>query len=369
MPVIGLPRTSLTTARIEGTAIRVVVGEHQSCRSFILPVSLLCHYSNYFHQQVSQLRSAAFSSTSTNKKRKIAETDRQDNSTESTTKPKETKTTIKIESDTDEEEEKEKVKKPEWGIRLPEVDPAIFCLFLHYIYKDAYPASTDINTAQGMGQQYAPVPPISSIVSMAHHPKPTQPSFANNEGQRASTPIEISSSSSALSMPPTAHSSSSPKPKTSSMKPIPAPKPTVRGMLPIAAPTFIPQPLHHYPIPPSIQAHHLSQTLGSPSFTHYTLTRIRMSLGRHFPLTPSLTKHIWTHFPAHSPLCVLILRFLIANWSHPDPRRYNECILRDGAGWDRLFEEERGLRNEFIGGMQGRGLEGDWMADLRAFRV
>ncbi|EMD89147.1 hypothetical protein COCC4DRAFT_138219 [Bipolaris maydis ATCC 48331] len=343
--VLGAKQPDMFTAMIQGYAVRVVVGEDQNRRSFILPVALLCHYSNYFQQQVSQLRLAALSSTSTNKKRKLSETARQDNSTESMTESEEIKTAIKIEPDTDEGEVKEKTKKPDWVIRLPEIDPAIFCLFLHYIYKDAYPASTDINTAEGMGQQYAPAPAPLHAVSMAHHPKPSQPSVATNKGQTASTPNEVSSCPNALSIPPTAHPNSTTKHSPPSIKPPPAPT-----SIHLAS-----QPPHHYPIPPSFHAYHLSQTLGSPSFTHYTFNRIRCSLGRHFPLTPSLTKYTWSHFPPQSPLRILILHFLITHWAHPDPRRYTESILRDGQGWDTLFEEERELRSLFISGMQGRG--------------
>ncbi|XP_014556175.1 hypothetical protein COCVIDRAFT_100484 [Bipolaris victoriae FI3] len=358
---LGAKQPDMFVKMIEGNAIRVVVGEHQNRRSFVLPIALLCHYSNYFRQQVSQLRLAALSPTSTNKKRKLSETARQDNSTESMTEPEETDTAIKIEPDTDEEDVKEKVKKPDWVIRLPEVDPAIFCLFLHYMYKDAYPASADVNTSQGMVQQYAPAPTPLNVVSMAHHPKPSQPSVATNKSQTASTSNEISSSSSALSIPPTAHPDSTTKPSPPSMKPAPAPTSAVHRIIPATTATFMPltpQPAHHYPIPPSFHACHLSQTLDSPSFTHYTLARIRWSLGHHFPLTPSLAKFTWSHFPAQSSLRVLVLHFLVTHWAHPDPRQYSKSILRDEAGWDRLFDEERELRNEFISGMQGRGIAG-----------
>ncbi|EUC47142.1 hypothetical protein COCMIDRAFT_90993 [Bipolaris oryzae ATCC 44560] len=363
---VGAKQPDMFVKMIEGNVIRVVVGEHQNRRSFILPVALLCHYSNYFHQQVSQLRLTVLSSTSTNKKRKLSETTRQGNSAESTAEPEETKTAIKIELDNDEEEVEEKVKKPDWVIRLPEVDPTIFCLFLHYIYKDAYPASADLNTAQGMGQQYAPAPAPLNVVSMAHHPKPSQPSIATNKHQTACTPNEVSSSSSALSIPPTAHPKSTTKHIYPGLKPAPAP--TARGTLPIDAPTSLPltlQPAYHYPVPPSFYAYHLSQTLSSPSFTHYTLGRIRWSLGRHFPLTPSIAKYVWSQFPARSDLRVYVLQFLIAHWAHPHPRLYGQSILRDGPGWDRLFDEERELRSEFISGMQGRGVEGGLEGGLR----
>ncbi|KAI4703849.1 hypothetical protein J4E89_009818 [Alternaria sp. Ai002NY15] len=321
-----------------GSSITVIVGQHPSSRTYTLPVALLCVHSIYFRDQITRINATVLKDHTASKKRKLSTPD------DDVVVVKEEDGELAKEEDTEENTRNE-------GniIRLPDVDPAIFGLFLKFIYKDSYPSNVD---ARPLPTNAHPYPRTVSANRVASVPATTV------APQQAST-----------QMPPHFQPS-----RLATHVPNPAPT----SMPPPPIPHNITSP---QPIPPSIHAWLLAQRLGALSFMNHTIQHIYSGIGRHFALTPTLIDHVWRETtPSSSPTSTvltpspvrnLLLHILTSYWSQPGPQQNpNAIILRSlsvshGQGhfstglkdaWDRLFNEHEDLRNEFIHGLQaGQG--------------
>ncbi|KAI4619674.1 hypothetical protein J4E83_005529 [Alternaria metachromatica] len=320
-------------SQIQGSSITVIVGQYPS-RTYTLPVALLCVHSIFFRDQITRINAAVLEDHTDSKKRKLSTSN-------------DDVVVIKEEDGepAKEEDTKEDAKNEEKVIRLPDVDPAIFGLFLKFIYKDTYPSNVDARTLPNSANPYSRTASADRTVSVpattvAPHSLSTQ------------TPSHLQ-----LNGPP-AH---------------------IRNWTPTNMP---PPPIPHnitspQPIPPSIHAWLLAQRLGTLSFMNHTIQHIYSGIGRHFALTPTLIDHVWRETtPSSSPISTiltpsplrsLLLHALTSYWSQPGPQQNpNAIILRSlsvshGQGhfstglkdaWDRLFDEHEDLRNEFIHGLQ-----------------
>ena len=244
-----------------------------------------------------------------------------------------------------EEDTKENTDNEEKTIRLPDVDPAIFGLFLKFIYKDSYPSNVDARTLPN----HAPIYPRTAS---------------------ANRTVPVPATTVAPQQPPT----QMPSHFQPNYPLTPAQTPTRTTMPPPPIPHNITSP---QPIPPSIPAWLLAQRLGALSFLNHTIQHIYSGIGRHFALTPTLIDHVWRETtPSSSPTSIvltpsplrnLLLHTLTSYWSQPGPQQNpNAIILRSlsvshGQGhfsrglkdaWDTLFNEHEDLRNEFIHGLQ-----------------
>jgi hypothetical protein len=284
----------------------------------MLPVALICVHSNWFRMEMSRLN-APNRAHQVNKKRKLS--------------PTEEATVLKIESsdsERDSEEESaakvdrqpdatqapEVAKKQEMAIRLPEVDPAIFGLFLKFIYKDSYPENTDAKASSSSAPKAANLPPNPSARQFAHTTdhitgRTTGRPHAPQGGHMPSlfptpTPTPIRAMPSIPQMPPT-------------------PPSTPIRATPMAPPPAPITQAHLDTIPPSILAWLLAQRLGALSFMNHCITRIYHAIGTHFALTPSLMNHVWSETSVTktvlqpSPLRKLLMDVLVTYWSHPNP--------------------------------------------------
>jgi hypothetical protein len=252
-------------------------------------------------------------------------------------------------------------------IKLPDVDPAIFGLFLKFMYKDSYPSNVDARTIPTNLQLYsrtagpkATAP--SSDTTVPSHPPPPNVS-TNNSGAWPQTGPPPSH------MPTLCpHQASTPLHSPVNMPPPPPP----HDLAPIQS------------IPPSIQAWLLAQRLGALSFMNHAIDRIYSGIGINFALTPSLMDHVWKETSPSpspspsptsphtttstvltpSPLRKLLLDVLVVFWSDPRSPNPNAVILRSLSespnfsrplkeAWDQLFNEHTDLRNDFIHGLQG----------------
>jgi hypothetical protein len=259
----------------------------------MLPVALICMHSNWFRFEMIRLNAAT---NQVNKKRKLS--------------PTEEATVLKIESpdserDSDEEniaakldrqpdavQTPEVAKKQEMAIRLPDVDPAIFGLFLKFIYKDSYPENADARMQSSSVPKAATLPANPSARQFAH-------TTDHITGRKTDMPSLL-----------------------------PTPLSTPIRATPMAPPPAPTTQAHLDTIPPSIHAWLLAQRLGALSFMNHCTTRIYHAIGTHFALTPSLMNHVWsetsvTQSPATvlhpSPLRKLLMGVLVTYWSHPNP--------------------------------------------------
>ncbi|KAI4700792.1 hypothetical protein J4E81_003756 [Alternaria sp. BMP 2799] len=313
---------------IQGSSITVIVGQSPSSRTYTLPVALLCVHSIYFRDQIARINAMVLKDHTASKKRKLS------TSNDDVVVIKEEDGELAKEEDT-----KENI------IRLPDVDPAIFGLFLKFIYKDTYPSNVDARTL---------------------------PNHAHTYSRTASANRTVPVPATTVAAPQT------PNQMPSHFQPnyplTPAQTPTRTDMRPPPIPHNITSP---QPIPPSIHAWLLAQRLGALSFMNHTIQHIYSGIGRHFALTPSLIDHVWRETtPSSSPISTvltpsplrnLLLHTLTSYWSQPGPQQNpNAIILRSlsvshGQGhfstglkdaWDKLFNEHEDLRNEFIHGLQ-----------------
>ncbi|KAI4927782.1 hypothetical protein J4E85_006294 [Alternaria conjuncta] len=319
---------------IQGSSVTVIVGQYPSSRTYTLPVALLCVHSIYFRDQITRIHATVLKDHTASKKRKLS------TSKDDVVVIKEEDGELAKEEDTEENTRNE-----EKVIRLPDVDPAIFGLFLKFIYKDSYPSNVDSRTLPNNANLYprtasanrtVPIPattvaPQQPPTQMPSHFQPTYPLTPAQTPTRTTMPP-----------PPIPHNITSPQ-----------------------------------PIPPSIHAWLLAQRLGALSFMNHTIQHIYSGIGRHFALTPTLIDHVWRETTPSSsptstiltpsPLRNLLLHTLTSYWSQPGPQQNpNAIILRSlsvshGQGhfstglkdaWDRLFNEHEDLRNEFIHGLQ-----------------
>ncbi|KAG9192697.1 hypothetical protein G6011_11431 [Alternaria panax] len=226
-------------------------------------------------------------------------------------------------------------------IRLTDVDPPIFGLFLKFIYRDSYPSNVD---ARGSMAQYH----HRSLTAVPRTTTPTpttaaRPPFPNGNGPGQTTS-------------PSSH-----------MPTLMPPPPPLQGMNYIDS------------IPPSIHAWLLAQRQGALAFMIHAITNIHAGIGVYFALIPSLMDYVWratssssnlsppttvTTVLSPSPLRKLLLDVLVTHWSHHNPKNPNAIVLRSMSvspnfstplkiAWNRLFDKHTDLRNEFIHGLQG----------------
>ncbi|CAN9297435.1 unnamed protein product [Alternaria alternata] len=225
----------------------------------------------------------------------------------------------KDEKPTEEKSVKEDKINEERVIRLTDVDPAIFGLFLKFIYKDSYPPNVDARTSTTHYHHR----------SLTAVPKSTTlgPETATALRQPSSNISPANSNGHIQATPPLSH-----------------------------MPTFMPPPLPPQEmrqiefIPPSVHAWLLGQRLGAISFMNHAISRIYAATAKNV-LAPS-------------PLRKLLLDVLVTHWSRHHPSNPNAVVVRSlsvsrnfsaplKVAWDRLFDEHTGLRNEFIYGLQG----------------
>ncbi|RAR07915.1 hypothetical protein DDE82_002577 [Stemphylium lycopersici] len=354
---------------IQGASIPFIVGAGTSSRIFTLPVGLLSHHSIFLQNQFVYL-SGIRVSHNMSKKRKLSETQDEDDGGSIKSQPRgELKMGTKAEMETGRKATEEDVKNPEMIIRLPDVDPVIFGFFLNFIYKDAYPDNVDAIAALGA------VHPPSGNPTYSFTPiaPPRFPAVKNSGAGKNPNGLRMHSGP-AKSKPQgtstgTAHqsplhntsvSNGTAASKLSRISPYGPHQPT--GPQPNPPSTVIPAPHSNQSIsippssiPPSIHAYLLAHRLNACAFMNYTTTRLYMAIGLDFSLTPLLIAYIWRQTQSFLPGCSLrrlILDFLISFWSHPDPAIHHRVIQR-GVDWDALFDEHKGLRNEFIKGLQG----------------
>jgi hypothetical protein len=319
-------------------------------------VALLCVHSIWFRTEITRLNgliaAAASYDDHVSKKRKLSP---------ATENVEEKAAKIEtVDSDTDEEpaakvdshpdamqDHHDVAEKPEMAIRLPDVDPAIFGLFLKFIYKDSYPDNVD-----------------SRVCSVSKFTVPASPS-AHHHHQFTPTPTA-------------ALRAAGPSGHMPSLPPTPSATPLRNASM---APPPAPRVAHTDTIPPSIHAWLLAQRLGAMSFMNHGLVHVYSGIGTYFALTPSLMDHVWKETSAKpaessrqpakpstvlhpSPLRKLLMDVLVTYWSYPNSANPNAIILRSLAlsphfstplkhAWDALFDAHKDLREDFIHGLQG----------------
>ncbi|KAF1836183.1 hypothetical protein BDW02DRAFT_616691 [Decorospora gaudefroyi] len=365
---------------IQGTALPVIVGSGPSSRTYVLPLTLLKTHSDYFSNEIARIL-PMMREAGANKKRKL---DRSDTATE---------LAHVDETDADEEGKKKEVDKAkgleldrgEFFMRLPDVDPTIFGLFLRFMYQGEYPETVDAmsstaapNINNNMAPRTAsgpisnPANPNTNTTSLPLRRPPSSQSnpAGSNSSSQPYTPIR----------PPTG------TPTPTHLRPPPISTRSQPAMPPPPPPPSNPQVER---IPPSIQAWLLAQRLGATHFMNYSITRIYSGIGVYFALTPYVFHHVWTctvpppsasnNTPNPNPLRTLLLDILVKHWANPNPHFPNAVLVRSQgpqqsssssssaadfsmslrARWESLFETHTDLRRDFIFGLQaGRGVGG-----------
>lgn len=360
--------------RLSGLALRLDVGSNENLRTFILPRALLAQHSLYLCI-CSFIPEQSIEST---KKRKRSQVSDEEDLTENTAKTDGAEVVIKAESDTGGNETKDKKERLRAHIQLPDVDPAIFGLFLHYIYKDAYPRNVDAVMVSVPHQQYSRPPTASNSVPQVprQHPSVSLPVRAEpvrHPGVSAGSPstANISSTSTAAQHGSEASTSTfnreaAYEPTLHPLAPKHSPKPsTFPPLTPNSTPPppSTPAPSNRQPVntnplmstlPASIKAHFLGYRLGACAFINYTMTRIHCAIGTSIRLTPGLIYTIWscTQSAPQVPLRRLILDYLVTYWSHPEPLVRAAYIHPDERGWDMIFDSCKDVRSYLIRGMQ-----------------
>ncbi|KAI8937270.1 hypothetical protein NX059_006478 [Plenodomus lindquistii] len=124
-----LTATWLTTLhRMQGPAVKVVVGQGLAATSYTLPIALLSAHSLAFQGDIARLMSADGGMTSANKKRKLEPA------------------TLDDETAKDAARTAEGIEQAdEMVIQYPDVDPVIFGLFLQFIFQGSYPVTVDVH--------------------------------------------------------------------------------------------------------------------------------------------------------------------------------------------------------------------------------
>ena len=278
----------------------VIVGSGPAAPRYTLPIALLRMHSVFFRAEIARLdANNGSSATGPSKKRKLSSED----------------DVMIVKCDESDNETAEASQKNEMLIKLADVDPTIFGLFLKFLYRGCYPADVDLTTALPTHNPHA----ASSVNGLPS-------GYAQAGADTANT------NTSAHSQPPSA-------------------------LLP-AAPRTTTSPS----IPPSVHAWLLGQRLGSQSFMNYTISRIYMGIGTRFALMPFLVHYVWnktapasctpssTLFP--NLLRKLLLDFLVINWSSENSRAMPKSPPLNAA-WIVIFDTHQDLRRDFIFGLQG----------------
>ena len=337
-------------SRIQGKSVTVIVGQHSLYCTYTLPVALLCVHSFYLGKEIAGL-------TMVNKKRKLSPS-REGEEVEAKVVV-EAKDKNKDEKPTEEKSVKEDKINEERVIRLTDVDPAIFGLFLKFIYKDSYPPNVDART------------------STTHYPHRSLTAVPKSTTLGSETATALRQPSSKIS-PANSDGRIQATPPLSHMPALMPPPPSPQDMNQIEF------------IPPSVHAWLLGQRLGALPFMNHAISRIYAGIGVYFALTPSLLDYVWKETSpsptitssssnslsgstpsataknvlAPSPLRKLLLDVLVTHWSRHHPSNPNAVVVRSlsvspnfsaplKVAWDRLFDEHTDLRNEFIYGLQG----------------
>lgn len=207
------------------------------------------------------------------------------------------------------------------AIRLADVDPTSFGLFLKFVYTGYYPAIID-----------APLGVARSVSSAAM-------------SKQHDMPYTLAKAA----MPPPANINFRQTPPRSEIPPSPSSSPPVFSYS---------APLSNNQVPPSIHAYLLSLRLGAAAFMNQALHHIYYGIGKYFALTPSLLDYIWNQtsptdkLMGPSPLRRLILDVLVVHW----PFSTTHIILKHPALhtlWNDVFDKHRDLRHVFTMGLQG----------------
>ncbi|CAN9083749.1 unnamed protein product [Alternaria sp. RS040] len=324
-PPPSMSHSDMFLNMIQGKSVTVIVGQHSLYCKYTLPVALLCVHSFYLGKEIAGLTTAS-------KKRKLSPS-REGEEVEAKVVV-EAKDKNKDENPTEEKSVKDDKVDEERVLRLTDVDPAIFGLFLKFIYKDSYPPNVDARTPTTHYHNR----------SLTAVPKPTNPGpgTATALRQPSSNISPVNSNGHIQATPPLSH-----------------------------IPTFMPPPpspqdmkLIEF-IPPSVHAWLLGQRLGALPFMNHAISRIYAGIGVYFALTPSLMDYLRQRMSSPPPpLRKLLLDVLVTHWSRHHPSNPNAVVVRSlsvspnfsaplKVAWDRLFEEHTDLRNEFIYGLQG----------------
>ncbi|USP73802.1 uncharacterized protein yc1106_01076 [Curvularia clavata] len=329
---------------LEGFALRLDVGSNEDLRTFILPCSLLAQHSSH-----------------------------EEGPTENKARTKGADVVIKVESDTDGNEIRDEKERLRAHILLPDADPVVFGLFLHFIYQNAYPNNVDAVMPSVLRQQYSYHPPASNSVPQVPHQHPSVGLSGRTES--AKHPHISLGTSSTTNLPGTSttaqHGSEA---STSAFNHKAADKPTLPPLaprppsIPSTFPSLTPNPTPPPPsnrqfvntigwlstLPTSVHAHFLGYRLGACSFINYTLNRIHSAIGTSFSLTPGLISTIWyrTQLVPEAPLRRLILDYLVMYWSHSEPHKRALYIYPDERGWEMVFDSCKDVRDYLIRGMQ-----------------
>jgi hypothetical protein len=298
--------------RLKGPVMAITVGSGRHIAKYNLPVALLCYHSHLFRQE-SLRYEAVRARLGSNKKRKV------------TTDDKTLNTEVKIEGSeggTETESIKDIVfEKDEAMVRLPNVDPTIFGLFLKYVYTGYYPAVVDAQAG--------------SIRSTSHNAMPTQQDVPY-------TPAKVA-------MPPPANINFRQVPPGGHMPPLPVPDSSTFALT-------LQDSGEHPPIPSSVHAYLLAIHLGAPGFLNQALNHIYYGIGKYFTLTPRLVHYIWSHTSPHpfcssSPLRKLILDVLVVHWSSTTIHIIAKHPTLNSL-WNEVFDTHRDLRHRFTMGLQ-----------------
>ncbi|CAN9100802.1 unnamed protein product [Alternaria alternata] len=310
---------------IQGKSVTVIVGQHSLYCTYTLPVALLCVHSFYLGKEIAGL-------TMVNKKRKLSPS-REGEEVEAKVVV-EAKDKNKDEKPTEEKSVKEDKINEERVIRLTDVDPAIFGLFLKFIYKDSYPPNVDART------------------STTHYPHRSLTAVPKSTTLGSETATALRQPSSKIS-PANSDGRIQATPPLSHMPALMPPPPSPQDMNQIEF------------IPPSVHAWLLGQRLGALPFMNHAISRIYAGIGVYFALTPSLLDYLRQRMSSPPPpLRKLLLDVLVTHWSRHHPSNPNAVVVRSlsvspnfsaplKVAWDRLFDEHTDLRNEFIYGLQG----------------
>lgn len=291
----------------------VSVGSDSNVAIYKLSVALLCYHSQLIQQELSRYQTKRTELYS-NKKRKHSH---EDETTIGQIKVEESDRPAEPLSSNDSPYD---ISEP--MVKLPDVDPYIFGLFLKYVFTGYYAATVDARPGK------AP--------SYPHMTKSTQ--------------SEKSYSPARASMPPPASIASQPASTT-------MPLPDVPLFASNTSAFSLQQSSLHFPIPPSVHAYLLSVQLGAPGFLNQAINHIYYGIGKHFFLSPSLVHYIWSNtlphpFCSSAPLRKLVLDVMAVHWSSTSTKIIAKQPTLHKL-WNEVLDIHRDLRHEFTTGLQG----------------
>ena len=304
-----LPWGCTDRCSIRGSIVPVVVGVSLCTNTYNSPAELLRWHSIYFSNEIHRLNSIVASSES-NKKRKLFAEDK-------------LTAIMKVEDEGNDHatnlSNPHGVRKEDMVIRLPDVDPMIFELFMKFVYMGFYPFEAD-----------APQP-VAYIGS--------------------STPQRISRYTSVqATIPALKGTTSMPPVSASSMAPPSSPSPKISTMGPLGF-----NAIPYQSIPQSIHAWLLGSRISAFRFMNHAMVHIHSGMGEYFSLTPNLVHFVWQRTPQKSALRKLITDFLLVYWTESVPGR--QCIDRRPAlnqQWMNVFDAYPDLKSLFVLGLGGR---------------